>query len=233
MVTQFGPGIWTAEDPCVSVLGFAYPTRLTAVRLPGGGLALLSPIPPEDALRAAIAALGPVRHIIAPNSLHHLSIPDWARACPGAQLHAAPRLRAKRKDIAFDHELGDHPHPDWDGAMEQVLVRGNAITTEAVFFHVASGTAIFTDLLQQFPRDWFSGWRRVVARLDLMTEPAASVPRKFRLGFTDRRAARDALARIRAWPVQKVLMAHGAPIASDGAAALDRAFRWLGRWLGR
>ncbi len=30
-------------------------------------------------------------------------------------------------------------------------MRGNVITTEVVFFHVRSGTVLFTDLLQQLP----------------------------------------------------------------------------------
>lgn len=33
---------------------------------------------------------------------------------------------------------------------------GNLITTEVVFFHVKSGTVLFTDLIQQFPANWFS-----------------------------------------------------------------------------
>ena len=40
---------------------------------------------------------------------------------------------------------------------------GNAITTEVVFFHARSGTVLFTDLVQQLPAHWFSGWRALVA----------------------------------------------------------------------
>jgi hypothetical protein len=42
-------------------------------------------------------------------------------------------------------------------------MQGNLITTEVVFFHVKSGTVLFTDLLQQFPAGSFSGWRAFVA----------------------------------------------------------------------
>ena len=48
-------------------------------------------------------------------------------------------------------------------------MRGNAITTEAVFFHRKSGVALFCDLLQHFPPGWFTGWRAVIAKLDGMT----------------------------------------------------------------
>ncbi len=38
-----------------------------------------------------------------------------------------------------------------------------------------------------------AGWRALVAKLDLMTGGEHSVPRKFRIAFTNRRAARDSL----------------------------------------
>jgi hypothetical protein len=119
------------------------------------------------------------------------------------------------------------PVGEWAGEIDQVLVPGNLITAEVVFFHHKSGTVLFTDLIQQFPDHWFSGWRAIVARLDLMVGPEPRVPRKFRNTFVNRRAARAALTRILAWPAEKVLMAHGTPIEEDGRAFIRRAFRWL------
>jgi hypothetical protein len=229
MLTPFGEEIWIAEgDEVVAALGFHYPTRMAVIRLSDGGLFVWSPVALTDGLRAAVDALGPVRHIVAPNSLHHLFVPDWKRAWPAAKLHAAPGLREKRKDIAFDAELGDVPGPDWAGEIDQVVMRGNVITTEVVFFHARSGTALFTDLVQQLPSGWFSGWRAAVARLDLMLEAEPAVPRKFRAAFVNRPPARAALRRVLAWPVRAVVMAHGTPVTGDGAAMIRRAFRWLG-----
>ena len=102
------------------------------------------------------------------------------------------------------------------------------LSTEAVFFHRQSQTAIFTDLIQQFSPDWFSGWRAVIARLDLMTAPQPEVPRKFRNAFVGRRAARAAVRRILEWPAERVLMAHAPPVTQDGQTFIRRAFRWLG-----
>ena len=69
-----------------------------------------------------------------------------------------------------------------------------SITTEVVFFHHKSRVTLFTDLIQQFPPDWFSGWRAIMARLDLMVSPEPSVPRKSRSTTIDRRAARRSLS---------------------------------------
>ena len=227
MLQPFGDEIWIADGPVADVGGFRYPTRMAVIRLPGGALFIWSPVALCDALRAAVDALGEVRYIIAPNALHHLFVGEWRSAYPAARLYAAPRLRKRRKDIAFDGDLGDSPAPGWSGEIDQVVMRGNAITSEVVFFHRKSGTVIFTDLIQHFAPGWFSGWRAMVARWDLMTAPEPAVPHKFRIAFLDRRAARAALRRILAWPAEKVLMAHAAPIEADGHAFISRAFAWL------
>lgn len=223
----FGPEIWLADGPQTTVAGFRYPTRMAVIRLSNGDLLAWSPVTLTEDLRRSLEDLGQVRHLIAPNSLHHLFLGDWQAAYPQAQLHAAPGLAARRRDLAIDATLGDVPPPEWADDLDQVLVHGNRITTEAVFFHRPSATVLFTDLIQQFPPGWFGGWRAIIARLDLMTEVEPAVPRKFRIAFTDRPAARAAFAKIGQWPADKVLMAHGAPIQQDGQAFIARAFRWL------
>ncbi|TXI01508.1 MAG: hypothetical protein E6Q73_07040 [Pseudorhodobacter sp.] len=132
-------------------------------------------------------------------------------------------------DLPIAETLGLTPIPGWQGEVDVALVPGNRITTEAVLFHHPSRTAIFADLLQQFPKGWFTGWRGLVARLDLMQGPIPQVPRKFRLAFTDLPAARKAVAQILDWPTDQILIAHGTPITTDGQAHLARAFRWLMR----
>ena len=70
--------------------------------------------------------------------------------------------------------------------------------------------------------------RAIVARLDGMTAPEPRVPRKFRYAFSDRPAARAAMRRVLAWPAERLVIAHGPPIAHDAHAVVARAFRWLG-----
>ncbi|MEQ8598310.1 MAG: DUF4336 domain-containing protein [Devosia sp.] len=228
MLQQFGPNLWVAEGPVVeATAGFHYPTRMTVIKLANGNLVLCSPIALSDDLRAQIEAVGAVQHLVAPNSLHHTFLGDWQRAFPDARVYAPPGLPDTRKDIRFDVNIGDAPIAAWAGEIEHAIMWGNRITTEIVFFHRESRTALFTDLLQQFPQGWFRGWRALIARLDLMLADEPAVPRKFRVAFTDRRAARQSLQAILAWPTERVIMAHGPLIAKDGQAFLRRAFRWL------
>lgn len=228
MLQPFAEDLWIANGPVADVAGFRYPTRMAIVRLAGGGLFVWSPTALDEALRAEVDALGPVRHVIAPNALHHLHLDTWRRAYPHARFTAPPGLRRKRPDLRFDDDLADGSVHEWSGEIDHVLVHGNLITIEVVFFHRASRTAIFTDLIQHFRPGWFSGWRAVIARLDLMTAPLPEVPRKFRNAFVGRRAARESVRRILAWPTERVLMAHAPPVARDGEAFLRRAFHWLG-----
>jgi hypothetical protein len=223
LLKPFGSEIWLADGPQTSVVGFRYPTRMAVVRLRGGALLVWSPVALTDRLQVEVDRLGVVRHLLAPKSLHHLFLAQWRTAYPRANVHAAPGLAGKLRVT----ELGDTPAAAWVGDLDQVVVRGNRITTEVVFFHRPSGAVLFTDLIQHFPPDWFQGWRALVARLDLMTGPEPTVPRKFGLAFTDRAAARLAVRRILGWPARKVIFAHGAPVESDAPAFLARAFAWL------
>lgn len=230
MLKAFGPNIWIANGPTLTAAaGFHYPTRMAVIRLTNGDLVLWSPTDLSDGLRVTVQELGTVRYLVPPNSLHHTFLGDWQQAYPEAAVYAPPGLREKRKDIRFDGDFAEGPIVAWAGEIDLAIMWGNRITTEVVFFHHQSRTAVFTDLIQQFPPGWFKGWRALIARLDLMVAGEPSVPRKFRVAFFDRQAARESLRRILAWPTQSVLMAHGSPITDDGQAFLRRAFHWLAR----
>lgn len=227
MLLEFGANIWTCEGPVVIAGGgFHYPTRMVVLRLSNGNLVVWSPVALTDDLAEELGRLGPIAYIVAPNSLHDTFFAQWQSRFPAATALGAPGLRQGRADLHIA-EFGDTPIGDWAGEIECVAVGGNAITTEVVCFHHASRTAIFTDLLQQFPRGWFSGWRAAIAWLDLMTGSEPHVPRKFRVAFTDRAPARSAIARILSWPTKGVIMAHGTPVERHGQEFLQRAFAWL------
>lgn len=228
-MTPFGSKLWLVDGPAVrGAAGFLFPTRMAVIRLPGeGGLWVWSPVALTEEVRSAVDALGPVRHIVAPNSLHHTFLAEWAAAYPEARVHAAPGLTQDVAGTVIHATLGDEPDPAWSGVVDQVVVRGNRITTEVVFFHRASATVLVTDLVQQIPKGWYRGWRAVVARFDLMTAAIPSVPRKFRMATMDKSMARDAVRRILEWPADSLVMAHGAPIQSGGNEALRNAFGWL------
>ncbi len=224
---HFGREIWVVDGPVTSFHGFPYPTRMAVIRLSDGGLFIWSPIALTESLRASVAALGPVRHLVSPNALHHLFLAEWKTAFPAARLHATPRLRRKRKDLMFDAVLCDAVEPDWAADIDHVVMHGSFALTEVVFFHRRSHTALFADLIQNFPRDWFKGWRGILARFGGIVAPNPSAPSDWRASFLNRRAARASLDKILAWPIERVLIAHGDLPTESGPALVRRAFAWL------
>ncbi|SNS02393.1 DUF4336 domain-containing protein [Antarctobacter heliothermus] len=222
-----GHDLWTVVGaPVRGAGGFDFPTRMCLARLTDGSLWVHSPIALDAHLKAEISRLGPVRHLVAPNDLHHRFLSVWAATYPEAIVHAAPGVAQKSPGVVVNDVLGLEPPAIWADLFAQVIFDGNMITTEVVFFHHPSGTLIFTDLLQQMPSGWYKGWRATVARADLMTGDYPSVPRKFRIAFRNRRAMRAAITQVRRLPVQQIVMAHGPVVELNAAKVLDHAFAW-------
>jgi uncharacterized protein DUF4336 len=222
-----GDSFWIADGPTVSFFGFPYPTRMAIIRLANGDLFVWSPIALTPELKAQVEAFGPVKHLVSPNKLHHLSLSDWRVAFPESRLYAPPGLARRRRDIAFDAELGNAPEPAWAEDIDQVTLAGSFAMTEIVFFHRLSRTALFADLIENFRPDWFRGWRGVLARLDGIVMPNAGAPREWRLSFTDRKAAQAALRQVLAWNAEQVVMAHGEIVRAQGTAFIRNSFQWL------
>ena len=219
--------IWIADGPTVSFYGFPYPTRMALVRLANGDLWVWSPVDLDAELRSEVDALGPVRHLVSPNKIHHLFLGVWAEAWPEARLYASPGLVPRRKDLHFDAELGDIPDPTWDGQIDQVVVRGSFAMEEVLFFHRRSSTCLVCDLIQRHDKKKQSGWKGCLMRLDGLVGPDGSTPREWRLSFVNRARARTALETALRWQPEHLVIAHGEWAPTDGAAALRHGLRWL------
>jgi hypothetical protein len=221
--------LWTADGPDVRFLGlFPYPTRMAVVRLRNGELWIWSPIALDDALARDVAALGPVRHLVSPNKLHHLFLGAWQRRFPEARLYASPGLARKRPDLPFDAELSDAPESAWAEDIDQVIFRGSLFMDEVVFYHRASRTALVTDLVQRFDPRETHGWRGLLMRLDGLVGERGSTPREWRASYWNRRAGRAARDAAFAWNPQRLLVAHGMSAEENARDVLARALAWLG-----
>lgn len=225
----FAQDIWTADGPAVNFYGFAYPVRMTVIRLKGDRLFVHSPIAPTPKLLKQTVALGEVCYLISPNKIHHLYLGDWGEIFPEAQVYASPGLMNKRPELSFDAELGDVPETGWRDEIDQLIFAGSRAMDEVVFFHKTSRTLILADLIENFDKGWFTGWRAIVARLIGIVAPNGKAPLDFRLTFTgNKQAARKSLARIRAWQPEKIIIAHGKCFTENAMVEIDRAFNWLG-----
>jgi hypothetical protein len=205
-----------------------FPTRMTVIRLPNGGLWIHSPVALTADLQPEIDALGPVAHLVSPNRIHHIWIGDWARAYPAAKTWASPGVRA-RADVAFTDDLGETAPPDWADAIDQRIAHGSPALEEVVFFHKPSRTLILTDLIENFERSRMRGVLiPFLMRIGGVMAPKGGTPRDVRLTFLFRhRRLRPTIDWMLSCDPERVILAHGRYFERDGRAEIARAFAWV------
>jgi len=215
--------IWVAAAP-QRFLGLHLGTRMTLVRRPDGGLIVHSPIRLDDALRGEVEALGPVRCVIAPNRYHHLYAGEWAAAFPDARLVGAQGLEKKRKDLRFAAMLGDEPDACWADTLQQVVVRGSLLG-ETVFFHAPSRTLVSADLVENFTTSdhWPTRW--YLKASGIHGKPGVGIT--LRPMYRDHAQTRAALERVLAWDFDRIVLAHGDVIETNGPEVLRESYSWL------
>lgn len=224
-------GVWVVDSGPQSLLGLQFPIRMTVLRLADGGLWLHSPTRRTPALQAALEALGPIRHLVAPDTAHWAHVSPWRKAVRAAALWAAPGVEARAQGQGVDlhgaGELGEDPPAAWAGEMAQALFGGPGFA-EIAFHHRPSRTLILTDTVQALEKPRLPLATRLVAGLVGSASDEGTTPAHLRLLLGRRRAANRAAAeRLLALDPARVIFAHGAWFEADGAARLRRALGWL------
>ncbi|MGV6847106.1 MAG: DUF4336 domain-containing protein [Marinibacterium sp.] len=220
MLHDLGNGLRYAEG-FVRFYGAQIQTRMSICDLPGGGLAVISPLAPTPEVLADLRDLGEVRHILSPNKIHNQGLAGMAAAFPDARIWASPGLPERVPDLPYAGVLGDAPHPDWAAVMDQHLTAGNVFFSEVVFFHHASETLIVADLVENLTDDTLpGGLARAAARAGHIMGRALASP-EFRMYSMDADAAAAALERISDWPFRRILMAHGKIVERDAHKVFD------------
>lgn len=225
MLRALAPGLHVAERP-FRFMGIEIGTRATIVTLASGDLLVHSPVRLGDDLRAALAPLGPVRHLVAPNRMHHLALADWVRAYPGAALHGAPGLPKKRPDLAFATVLGDVAPPAWAGELDQLLLLGAPRYDEIAFLHRRSRTLVLADAL--------FGWgpehpplTRLSARLFGAYGRWARPHNELFGKIVAPAALRGSIERVLAWDFDRIVISHGRIVERGGREVLRDAYAFL------
>ena len=119
--------IWIADGGLtwmnMGILRAPFSTRMTLVRLADGSLWCHSPIAPDDALFAAVDALGTVRHLVSPNYIHYAHIPAWQARYPQVTAWQAPAcVNAPRKTASMcglTPTLATPPRPPGQGRLRK------------------------------------------------------------------------------------------------------------------
>ena len=220
--------LWTVESEPIRAGGLLpLPLRMTVIRLADGGLLLYSPVRVTPGLRQALAALGPVRHLVAPNVAHWMFLPDWQRDCPEAVTWGAPGLRRRAQvraaGVRVDHDLGPVAPAAWRDEIEQVVVHSGPFA-EVALFHRPSRSLLVADLVLNVEGERLPPLARGFGGLAGILAPDGKAPIYLRaLLRLNGRAVARAADRLVALAPRRVIMSHGRPIAEDAPARLASA----------
>lgn len=225
MLNQLHPELFVRRVP-YRAMGMWLGRQLVVVRLPSGAVWVHSPIPWSPALRAEVAALGEVRHVIGPNRYHDECLREFQAEYPAAQFHAAPGLADLRRDILFVAEpLSDTPPTEWANVIDQHLVRGMPLLNEVVFLHRPSRSLIIADLSFNFGAD--SHWFLALIMRFNGAFGRFGPTRLEKCMIKDATAARASIDRILGWDFDRIIVGHGDNIETQGRDRLREAFSFL------
>lgn len=223
-------GVWIV-DSAHHMAGAPLPVRMTVLQLGGGDLLLHSPTRFTPRTEAALQQIGPITHVVAPNTVHWSYMTGWQKHVPGATYWAVPGLRKRRAVVSFalrlDQDLPDGEPQPWHGNIECILVKGLGVT-EAALFHRPSRTLVLTDLVVNVETGKLPGPLSLGARLVGSAAPHGRAPIYARLAFKARgKPTSEAAARILALEPERVIFSHGDWFDSDAPARLRRSLAWL------
>ena len=152
LVTDFAPPpkaidtrVWVLDRRLRMPAGPILPSRTTILGLPSGGLLVVSPPPVAPGGLDALDALGPVEHVLAPNSYHYLYAREFLARHPRAQFWAAPGLYTRVPNLVEGRELTETAPEGWAGAVEHAILGPTRGVSEVALFHRESATLVLTD----------------------------------------------------------------------------------------
>jgi len=218
MLTPITDDLWQLAGDHRLPGGARFPLRMTVVRLADRRLVLHSPVPFGDGDAAALATLGEVAHVIAPNNYHHLHLEAALRRFPGARAWVAPEVAGQHPNVPTTI-LDDTAPTAWRDELDQVHIGGAPRVGETVFLHRASRTMISTDFAFHITRP--ANLRtRMILRMVGVAGGRLACSRAWNFLVKDRAAAAAAVARIAAWEPTRIAPAHGEIFEGDVMAAL-------------
>ncbi len=236
MLKEIDEDIWVADAP-FKYFGLSVGTRMTVVRLANQELAVISPIQIDNATSLELDKLGTVSHIIAPNLYHYQFAADFKVLYPKALFWATSGLEVKKPELPIDRTINSNAD-SFPSELQYVLfdgfktlgLTGFDSLNELVFFHPQSRTLILTDTAFHFD-DSFPLITQFAARV-IGTYNNFSPSLLERVASTEKGKVKLAVQKILDWDFERVIMAHGSIIESEGKQKFKAGYEsFLGQTL--
>lgn len=218
-LTPFTEHVWTVYHP-LSVAGLRLGARATVIRLPSKRVAIISPVPFDDATAQAIEALGPVDTIIAPNKMHHLYFGDACRRWPEARA-LLPAGLDKKVDVP-ERAVAMGDRGSIEDRLRWIAVDGAPKIGEHLFVDTRDEVLVVSDLAFHFV-DHPQWLLRQFMRLNGVYGHFGPSRIARRL-FDDTDALATSLADVLELPWDAIVVAHGELIDDGGRRLFEEAF---------
>lgn len=218
-------GLWTVDGHFRTPF-FTGSVRMT-VLAGEGGLVLHSPVALSPADVEAVATLGPVAAILAPNTMHYQSLNAAAEAFPAARVYVPEGLDKKTSPPARAETISRAHPPDLPRRIEHFIFDRHAIQ-ECMLFHRPSRTLVTADLLYNYQREHGRGEKTFFGLLGCYGAPKVAFYHRFAL--PDKSAVAELVAQVREWAPRRIVMGHGRIVDDEQAAeVLARAWQPIAR----
>ena len=231
ILKTWAASIWTVDGP---EIGFSFagltipcPTRMTVIKLASGDLWVHSPVQWSSSLADALAQLGPVRHLVAPNMNHYAHLEDWSARYPEARIYALDALAQKIGLRAWE-DLARVDSISREGEISPIYFDAGDFR-ECAFFHHETRTVVFTDLMQSFEAARITNpFIRLVLSLGGATGPNGqpSIDMRFALR-KHREAMLRSLAALEDLAPERIILSHGQCYETNALEEIQRAFAYL------
>lgn len=210
--------MWVQEDS-MQMMGVRLPLRMTMVKLADDSMWMHTPTPYNSQIRNRVAAMGELKHIVAPSNGHHLFLEDWQRSFPDATIYLADGILKKQPNLKNYTLLRDLDSPPWQDELEMLPMAGAPLWDEHMFYYARSKTLLVTDFFQNYTGVKQKGLGMIVTKL--LFEPLGfkgkclAPPLKTRFAVKDRNALRASLDKLWDLDIECVVPAHGDILDQD------------------
>lgn len=212
--------------------------RGTAIRLQSGGVAVFSPVELTPDVKKAVASLGHVKYIIAPDIEHHIFLGPWHREYPNAKVLGPEGLQEKRDKqgnekvpfaVVFSkvNKDGLRVDPEFDADFDYEYVDSH-VSKELVLLYRPERTIIQADLIfnlpatEQYSKTGESAETGIATKLMCgfsSTKGSALAQARFAwyvLSQGDREGFRKSMEKINQWDFDRMIPCHGDVIETGG-----------------
>jgi hypothetical protein len=224
MLRSISKDVWAHEADLRMPGGVPMPCRATLMSLPGGSLALHSPLAIDDATAKEVDAIGEVRFLIAPNCLHWMYLRRAKERYPGARVVGAPGLEKKLSGLAFEPLPASGVVEGIEGLRVQ-RIEGASRMGEHAFFHQASRSLVVTDLVFNIHGSPSFRLRLYLRLIRAYRRTAQSLV--WRMLVNDRAAAASSASTLLTWDFDRLIMAHGDVLEANARERTRKALSWM------